>query len=260
MQQVFIDDVMVGNEYVTITGDDVHHIRDVLRMKPGEKIRVSTSSGRNMYCELAEFGAEFIQADILDEVAADTELTSQVVIFQGLPKGDRMETIIKKSVELGVHEVVPVRMRYCVKKLEGKKEANKLKRWQSCSESAAKQSKRSSVPQIHKPLSFAEALDYAHDFDLILIPYENKNGMAATADALDLVRPGMQIGVFIGPEGGFAEEELAMLPEKAQVISLGRRILRTDTAAITAMAMLMLRLEAQSADTEQSTKSTVEAS
>ena len=250
MQQVFIDDVMVGDTYVTITGEDVHHIRDVLRMKPGEKIRVSTSSGRSMFCELAEFGAEFIQADILDEIAADTELTSQVVLFCGLPKGDRMETVVKKAVELGVHEIVPVRMRYCVKKLEGKKEVSKLKRWQTISENAAQQSKRSIVPHIHPVLSFADALEYAKDFDLLFIPYENEKGMAGTVHALQQVRPGMQIGVFIGPEGGFAEEELAILPESAQIISLGRRILRTDTAAITAMATLMLRLETQLLDNE----------
>ena len=123
MYQFFVDDCQIGKEYVTVTGSDVNHIKNVLRMRPGEKIRVSSSS-RDMFCEIAELTDEFVQADILDEEAPDTELPSQIYLFQGLPKGDRMEYIIQKSVELGVHEIIPVAMKYCVVKLDAKKAGN----------------------------------------------------------------------------------------------------------------------------------------
>ena len=141
MYQFFVDDCQIGKEYVTITGSDVNHIKNVLRMRPGEKIRVSSSS-RDMFCEIAELTDDFVQADILDEEAPDTELPSRIYLFQGLPKGDRMEYIIQKSVELGVYEIIPVAMKYCVVKLDAKKAGNKVKRWQAISESAAKQSKQ----------------------------------------------------------------------------------------------------------------------
>lgn len=242
MYQFFVDDCQIGKEYVTITGSDVNHIKNVLRMRPGEKIRVSSSS-RDMFCEIAELTDDFVQADILDEEAPDTELPSRIYLFQGLPKGDRMEYIIQKSVELGVYEIIPVAMKYCVVKLDAKKAGNKVKRWQAISESAAKQSKRSRIPEVHAVMNFKDAVEYAKLQDMILVPYENERGMEATREALKKVKPGQPISVFIGPEGGFSEEEIDALRQDAEVLSLGKRILRTDTAAICAMSMLMLELE-----------------
>ena len=238
MYQFFVDDCQIGKEYVTITGSDVNHIKNVLRMRPGEKIRVSSSS-RDMFCEIAELTDDFVQADILDEEAPDTELPSRIYLFQGLPKGDRMEYIIQKSVELGVYEIIPVAMKYCVVKLDAKKAGNKVKRWQAISESAAKQAKRSRIPEVHAVMNFKDAVEYAKLQDMILVPYENERGM----EALKKVKPGQSISVFIGPEGGFSEEEIDALRQDAEVLSLGKRILRTDTAAICAMSMLMLELE-----------------
>lgn len=243
MYQFFIDDCQVGKEYVTITGQDVNHIKNVLRMKPGEKIRVSTTSGRDYFCEIAELTDDFVQADLLNEEAASTELPSRIYLFQGIPKGERMEYIIQKAVELGVYEIIPVSMKYCVVKLDAKKEANKIKRWQAISESAAKQSKRSIIPKIHPVMSYEKALEYAGNCDLRLVPYENERGMAATSEVLTKVKPGTSISVFIGPEGGFSDAEIAAARETMDVLSLGKRILRTDTAAICTMSMLMLQLE-----------------
>ena len=251
MYQFFVDDCQIGKEYVTITGSDVNHIKNVLRMRPGEKIRVSSSS-RDMFCEIAELTDDFVQADILDEEAPDTELPSRIYLFQGLPKGDRMEYIIQKSVELGVYEIIPVAMKYCVVKLDAKKAVvrldekkaqSKVKRWQAISESAAKQAKRSRIPEVHAVMNFKDAVEYAKLQDMILVPYENERGMEATREALKKVKPGQSISVFIGPEGGFSEEEIDALRQDAEVLSLGKRILRTDTAAICAMSMLMLELE-----------------
>ncbi|MCD8109102.1 MAG: 16S rRNA (uracil(1498)-N(3))-methyltransferase [Clostridiales bacterium] len=243
MHQFFIEDHQIGKEYVTITGSDVNHIKNVLRMRPGEKIRVSSVSGQDFFCEIAELGDAFVQADILDEAVPKTELSSRIYLFQALPKGERMEYVIQKAVELGVYEIIPVAMKYCVVKLDEKRAEKKVKRWQAISESAAKQSKRSRIPRIHPVMSYAEALDYADSCDVRLVPYENERGMQATVEALEKLKSAGSVSIFIGPEGGFAPEEIDAVRQSMDVISLGRRILRTDTAAICTMSLVMLTLE-----------------
>ena len=243
MYQFFVDDAQIGREFVTITGEDVNHIKNVLRMKAGEKIRISNQRGRDYYCEISEVTDTFVQADILNEDAASTELPSKIYLFQGIPKGDRMETVIEKAVELGVYEIIPVAMKYCVVKLDAKKEAAKVARWQKQAEAAAKQSKRSIIPKIHPVMSYKEAVEYAMQCDVRLVPYENERGMQGTREALSTIKAGTSVSVMIGPEGGFAEDEIAQVKDSMQVISLGKRILRTDTAGIAVMSMLMLELE-----------------
>ncbi len=243
MYQFFVDDAQIGREFVTITGEDVNHIKNVLRMKAGEKIRISNQQGRDYYCEISEVTDTFVQADILNEDAASTELPSKIYLFQGIPKGDRMETVIEKAVELGVYEIIPVAMKYCVVKLDAKKEAAKVARWQKQAEAAAKQSKRSIIPKIHPVMSYKEAVEYAMQCDVRLVPYENERGMQGTREALSTIKAGTSVSVMIGPEGGFAEDEIAQVKDSMQVISLGKRILRTDTAGIAVMSMLMLELE-----------------
>lgn len=243
MYQFFVDDAQIGREFVTITGGDVNHIKNVLRMKAGEKIRISNQQGRDYYCEISEVTDTFVQADILNEDAASTELPSKIYLFQGIPKGDRMETVIEKAVELGVYEIIPVAMKYCVVKLDAKKEAAKVARWQKQAEAAAKQSKRSIIPKIHPVMSYKEAVEYAMQCDVRLVPYENERGMQGTREALGTIKAGTSVSVMIGPEGGFAEDEIAQVKDSMQVISLGKRILRTDTAGIAVMSMLMLELE-----------------
>lgn len=244
MYQFFVEDAQIGKEFITITGSDVNHIKNVLRMKSGEKIRVSSKQGGDYYCEISELGDDFVQADIIDSEAAGTELPAKIFLFQALPKGDRMETVIQKAVELGVYEIVPVAMKYCVVKLDAKKAENKRKRWQAIAESAAKQSKRSRIPVVREVMSFAEAIDYAKECRINLVPYENERGMAATKEVLSELKKDTSVSVMIGPEGGFAEEEIARVREEnMQIISLGKRILRTDTAAISTLSLLMLQLE-----------------
>ncbi|MCF2641083.1 MAG: 16S rRNA (uracil(1498)-N(3))-methyltransferase [Lachnospiraceae bacterium] len=244
MYQFFVDDAQIGKEFITIIGSDVNHIKNVLRMKPGEKIRVSNQKGQDYFCSIIELGDDFVQADILDSEAANTELSSKIYLFQALPKGDRMETVIQKAVELGVHEIIPVAMKYCVVKLDAKKAENKRKRWQAIAESAAKQSKRSLIPVVHEVMSFKEALSYAKECKVNLVPYENERGMEATKEAVLELKKDDTISVMIGPEGGFSEEEIELVKEEnMKIISLGKRILRTDTAAIATLSMLMLQLE-----------------
>lgn len=244
MYQFFVQDDQVGRNFITLTGGDVHHIKHVLRMAPGEIVRVSSAGGRDFICRVSEVADAFVQLDILESDAAGSELPNRIYLFQALPKGERMEYVIQKAVELGVFEIIPVAMKYCVVKLDEKRAQSKARRWQAIAESAAKQSKRSLIPSVHPVLSFAEAVSYAKACDRCIVPYENERGMRATADVLASIRPGERVSLMIGPEGGFAPEEIdAVRQQQMQVISLGKRILRTDTAAITAMSMLMLHLE-----------------
>nr|MCR4611352.1 16S rRNA (uracil(1498)-N(3))-methyltransferase [Lachnospiraceae bacterium] len=182
--------------------------------------------------------------NIIEEVPT-TELPCTIKLYQALPKGDRMETIIEKCTELGVSEVIPVEMKYCVVKLDDKKKAKKVERYQNIARSAAQQSKRSVIPTISNVISFKEAVADAAESDIIVVPYENKNGMKETVNVLSSLKSDDVISVFIGPEGGFAAEEIESLEalDKSFVISLGKRILRTDTAAITSLSMIMLQTE-----------------
>lgn len=245
MYQFFVEDTQVGASSVTIEGSDVNHIKNVLRMKQGERVRISTSSGKNYFGTIAELSETMVLVDILEECADDTELGNRIYLFQGLPKSDKMELIIQKAVELGAYEIIPVAMKNCVVKLEEKKAAGKVARWQEIAKSAAKQSKRSLIPKIQMPMSYKEAMEKAAEFDVVLVPYENARGMAATKEAVEQIKPGQSIGIFIGPEGGFADAEIALAKEKQmQLISLGKRILRTETAGLATLSILMYHLEA----------------
>ena len=182
MYQFFVTEEQIGREFITITGGDVNHIKNVLRMRPGETIRVSNQKGQDYFCKISEVGKDFVQADILETGAATTELPGKIYLFQGIPKGDRMEHVIEKAVELGVYEIIPVRMRYCVVKLDDKKQQAKLKKWQALAMAAAKQSKRSLVPNIHPVMSYKEAIAYAFQSEACLIPYENERSEEHTSE------------------------------------------------------------------------------
>lgn len=235
-------DKRADNRYY-ISGTDYNHIKNVLRMHEGDVFLVSENGTSNL-CEIESFENETVIAVIKEENYNDTELPVNIHLFQGLPKSDKMELIIQKAVELGVFSVIPTEMSRCVVKIEDKKKKNKLERWQSISESAAKQSKRNIIPEIGNIASFKDALKKASETDLILVPYESEDGMHSTVSSLNLIKQGMNISIFIGPEGGFDEKEIELAKEHgAKIISLGKRILRTETAAITAVSMCMLHAE-----------------
>ena len=199
---------------------------------------------REYKCYIETLSEEEVTAVILYAMENNLELPASISLFQGLPKGDKMEFIIQKAVELGVHEVIPVASRRCVVKLDEKKAKNKVARWQGISESAAKQSKRMIVPQVRPVMKYEEALEYARSLDMILIPYELAKGMKHTRELVASIRPGQSVGIFIGPEGGFEEEEVKKAVEAgAEPITLGRRILRTETAGMTVLSILMYLME-----------------
>ena len=246
MYQFFVEDSQVSENAIVIEGSDVNHIRNVLRMKRGEKIRVSATAGKNYYCRIAELTEQTVRADILEEWAEETELPCHIYLFQGMPKSDKMEFVIQKAVELGVYEIIPVAMKNCVVKLDEKKAAGRAARWQEIARSAAKQSKRSLIPEVRMPMGFAEAVEMAEALDVVLVPYENEKGIAATREIIEIIRPGQSIGIFIGPEGGFTESEIALADQRGmQRISLGRRILRTETAGLATLAILMYQIESR---------------
>ncbi len=228
---------------VTVTGPDVNHIRNVLRMKPGQEILVGNGTDADYRCRIESVESDRVTARILSR-AESTELPARLYLFQGLPKGDKMELIIQKAVELGAYQVVPVNTRRTVVKLDARKEEARIRRWNAIAESAAKQSGRVLVPEVTPVMEFGEALAYASGFDVKMIPYENARGMEETARAVGAVAPGMSVGVLIGPEGGFEETEVeAARGAGFAPVSLGRRILRTETAGLTALSILMYHLE-----------------
>ena len=227
-----------------ITGQDVNHIRNVLRMKAGEKIGVRDGISRNYICELETMEPDLVRARILSEETDSSELPARLYLFQGLPKGDKMELIIQKAVELGACEIIPVATRRSVVKLDKKKEENKVRRWNAIAESAAKQSGRMQIPEVKGVMTLAEAFSYSEKFDINLIPYELEEGMEKTREILGRIKPGMRAGIYIGPEGGFDREEVEAAVEKGiHPITLGRRILRTETAGMAALSILMFQLE-----------------
>lgn len=244
MHHFFVSPNQIDDKYVTITGGDVNHIKNVLRMKVNEELLISNGQDKDYYCKIEAISDDEIKALILDEEFEGTELPTELYLFQGLPKSDKMELIIQKAVELGVKEIIPVATKRCVVKLDDKKEASKIKRWQAISESAAKQSRRTIIPEISSVMSFKEAINRAKEFELGIIPYENFKDMKETKEVLSKVQKGIKIGIFIGPEGGFEESEVQYaLDNGIHPISLGKRILRTETAGLAIASVLMFQLE-----------------
>lgn len=324
MNKFFVRENEICGDEIHITGPDVNHIKNVLRMRPGEEVLVGVRgskaadsekkeesgcrlkaadsgeravrdcgsktadseerakrdckskaddseertgsgsgsdtgssdpretdgvkaglSGEAEYlCRIREITADEVKLEILDYLRTARELPSRITLFQGLPKSDKMELIVQKAVELGTYAVAPVAMKRSVVKIEEKKKEAKRKRWQAIAESAAAQSKRSVIPEVLPVMSFAEALRSAAEMDVILLPYEDAKNMEATRRELSAIRPGQSVGVFIGPEGGFAEEEVEAAKQAgAKVITLGNRILRTETAGLMVLSVLGYLLE-----------------
>ena len=243
MYNFFVDESARMGDSFQISGKDHNHICNALRMQVGDTFLVSCG-GTSSLCRLTQMRDDAVTAQIVEEDYRNTELPVRFYLFQGLPKGDKLELIIQKTVELGVAGIVPVEMSRCVMKLDNKKKASKRERWQAIAESAAKQSKRNLIPQVSDVLTYKQAMEQAGELDLFLVPYENERGMAATREALERIKPGMSVGILIGPEGGFDDKEIDLARKAgAAVVSLGQRILRAETAAVTAVAMGMLHVE-----------------
>ena len=275
MHHFFVNksDIDTDTREVHLTGDNYNHLKNVLRVRVGEKILISDGEGTDYECDVIEIhDEEWIKettmgagrganiSDIRDISEPEVilhinfveeihELPAEIYLFQGLPKQDKMELIIQKAVELGAHSVIPLDSKNTVIKLDDKRAQKKVDRWQAIAEAAAKQSKRSIIPEIHSVMKWKDAMEYVRDFDLKLIPYENAKSIKHTMEELGKLPEHGKIAVFIGPEGGFSDEEIEdALNHGIEPITLGKRILRTETAAITSLSVLMLMLEAKASD------------
>ena len=247
MFQFFVDKSQIHENQglAYITGADVNHISHVLRMKPGEQFYVTDGERQGKYlCALKSVSAEQVVCDIVQNITDTMELPCEIVLYQGLPKADKMELIIQKAVELGASRIVPVETKRSVVKLDAKKAQAKISRWQGIAEAAAKQSKRDVIPVIGELTTLKEALKEAADFEVSMMPYENAEGMAFTRKLLEGIQPGQRVAIFVGPEGGFDESEVeAALSMGTKPMTLGRRILRTETAGLAILSMLVYVLE-----------------
>ncbi len=244
MHHFFVEPAQIGENSILITGNDVNHIKNVLRMKPGENVLISDGTGTDYDCKIENISEDSVTAVIIDMQKDAKELPVQITLYQALPKSDKMELIIQKAVELGAYEIVPVNTSRCVVKLDNKKQQTKLKRWNSIAESAAKQSKRSIIPEVRPVLDYGKALEEAKEMEMAIIPYENFSDMTETKQVIAKIPGCGKIGVFIGPEGGFAQSEVDKAIEVGiRPVSLGRRILRTETAGLAILSVLMFNLE-----------------
>ena len=246
MLHIFVDPAQMKGDLLYVTGKDVNHIKNVMRLKQGDEISVRTGQDDREY----RYGIEeFTDSEVVFRLRfvkeADVELPVKVYIFQGLPKADKMELIIQKAVERGAAEIIPVQMRRCVVKLDGAKKGKKTQRWQAIAESAAKQSRRAVVPLVREPMTMEEAVRFAEqNTDVRLLPYELQEADGSTREVMDGIREGSAVSIFIGPEGGFDPAEVELAREAGVVpISLGKRILRTETAALVALSFLIYHFE-----------------
>ncbi|HBA48366.1 MAG TPA: 16S rRNA (uracil(1498)-N(3))-methyltransferase [Lachnospiraceae bacterium] len=247
MHQFFVapEQINTNDKTVIIIGTDVNHVKNVLRMKPGEEISVSNGQdGREYRCGIRKMEEDRIVCELRFVKEDKVELPSRIYLFQALPKADKMELIIQKAVELGVYKIIPVAARRCIAKLDDKKASSKIQRWQGIAEAAAKQSRRAVVPEVTNVSRFSEAVRMASGMDVRLIPYELAEDMSKTKERIGALQPGQEIAVFIGPEGGFEEAEIALaLSKGVEPITLGKRILRTETAGMTVLSWIMYMLE-----------------
>lgn len=250
MNQFFIDSSAMAGDKIVITGSDVNHIGNVLKLRVGEEVSlVNTSDGLTYYCILETVAKDAVTCTIQDVQSESTELPVRITLFQGLPKGDKLEFVIQKSVEMGAVKIVPVSMKRSVMKIDPKKMDAKVKRFNAIAASAASQSKRGIIPEVSAVVTLKQAIEEVKDYDEILLPYELAKGMDETREILETIKTRLsskieggetpRIAIFIGPEGGFDPTEVELLQQSgAHIITLGKRILRTETAPLSILAWL----------------------
>ena len=249
MPKFFIKNEQKSNNKIIIIGQDVKHIKNVLRKKINDKIIVCNSeTTRDYICKIKDITDEKIECEIIENIEENVESNVQISIFQGLPKADKMELIIQKSVELGAYDITPVEMQRCIVKLEDKDKIKKIQRWQKISEVAAKQSVRNIIPNINNIIDLENVCNLCQNYDIVLVAYENEkeNKLKYQIKKIkEKIKSDIKIAILIGPEGGIDEKEIEILKEidNVKIITLGKRILRTETVALNMLSILMYELE-----------------
>ena len=249
MPKFFVNKKQVENETINIIGGDINHIKNVLRKKEKEKIEIciigNEEKGIDTISEIEKIEENCIKCRILEYKVSETEGKIQVTIFQGLPKSDKMELVIQKSVELGVYEIYPTEMKRCIVKLKEQEANKKIARWQKISEVAAKQSGRNIIPQIKEKVNIKQVCNLVKDYDKLIVAYEEEKENSLKSELKSIKskdKENIKIAILVGPEGGIdLEEELSKAG--AVIVTLGKRILRTETVALNVLSNIMYELE-----------------
>lgn len=246
MYKFFIEENQIENGSIKIKGEDVNHIKNVLRIKENENIQICNKNSHKTYlCNISKLSQEGVICKIQKEIEYTTESNVYIHLFQGLPKAEKMETIIQKTIEIGVSEITPIVMKRSIVKLDEKGKIKKLERWQKIAEGAAKQSKRDIIPKINLPLNLQKIYENLKNYDIVLVAYEDEQD-TTIKQILKQVHgnKNIKIAILIGPEGGIEQEEIQNLKVNgAKIVSLGKRILRTETAPIVMASVIMYELE-----------------
>ena len=248
MPKFFVTTNQIEGNTITIHDEDVNHIKNVLRVKIDDTIDIcDCETSKNYICKIEQIEENKIYCHVIEEIESHVEPNIQVSVFQGLPKSDKMELIIQKAVELGVYDITPIEMKRCVVKLNEKDKIKKVQRWQKIAESAAKQSGRDRIPKINQTENINEVCKNIEKYDIVLVAYENEKENTLKQELEKINRETVKkVAIVIGPEGGIEEEEINRLKENnAKIISLGNRILRTETVALNMLSIIMYELDMQ---------------
>ena len=246
MQKFFVEENQIENDKINIIGEDVKHISSVLRMQKGEQILIGSKETLETYLtEIEQIEKEKVVAKIIEKLDTQTESNVEIDLYQGLPKADKMELIIQKTTEIGISKVIPVDMVRCIVKLDEKDAKKKIERWQKVAEGAAKQSKRSKIPEIKNKIKIKDLENIISQYDAFIVAYEEENEVTLKQELKKLrEHEKYKIGILVGPEGGITKEEIEKLTSyNAKVVTLGKRILRTETVALNTLSILMYELE-----------------
>jgi 16S rRNA (uracil1498-N3)-methyltransferase len=242
MHKFFVSRESIDGNTAYITGDDVKHIYRVLRLDAGSRVNINDCSGKEYLGEILSVDKKEVVVNLLEELECNNESNLRITLFQGLPKSSKMDLIVQKATELGIAAITPIiTERVVVRNELG--EFTKTERWKRIALEACKQSKRSLIPEVNVPIEFEEFIQRSEEFDLIVVPYENQEGFGVKKLISSVKLPITNVAIVIGPEGGFEESEISTLSEKgAKIVTLGSRILRTETAGFVCAALLQYEL------------------
>ena len=247
MPKFFVNSEQINNNEIKIIGNDVNHIKNVLRLSINDKIKICDKDEHvNYNCRISNIDNEYVITQIIDEEKSNVETKTQIHVFQGLPKGDKLEFIIEKLTEIGVKELTPVPMKRSVVKLQEKDKQKKMVRWNKIAEVAAKQSGRDEILKINDVINYKNIFNYLKDYDIVLLAYEKEEKLTLkkALSKLDKTKEN-KVAVLIGPEGGFDDIEIEQAKQNSlvNIITLGKRILRTETAPVVISSNILYELE-----------------
>ncbi len=248
MTTFYVTQEQINNGFITITGEDLHHIKDVLRLKTGESIDICDSAGTRYKTKLSSYDKDLAKFEIVSKENYSTELSVDITLYQGLPKGDKMELIIQKCTELGVNNIYPVNMEHCIVKYDSKNMENKLNRWNKIAKESSTQSGRQKLLSVEHSINLQNIIENIPKYDIVLLLYENEQE-CSLKQAIKLFKEKnvdiKKIAIIVGPEGGLSSEEVNKLSsfENVYLCTLGKRILRTETAGMAAVSMLIYEFD-----------------